>query len=157
MNGLIVGLLLSVKFLLSAQKFNLAGFLSLTVSIYIVLVLYRLAIKFRNNELDGTISYKYAFRYIFQIYFYGSIILSMVILIYTKYINPDFLGDYLNVVLKAYHDIKYPIDEQNTKILETVLSPAPFSIANIFSGIVGGAFWGLILAAFVKKEKNIFE
>ena len=156
-NGLIVGLLLSLKFLLSAQKFSFAGFLSLAVSIYIVLVLFRLAISFRNKELEGFISYKYAFRYVFQIYFYGSIISSLVILIYTSYINHEYLDNLLTDTLKMYQLIKFPMDDQKTKILETFFTPAPFSLANIFSGIIGGAFWGLILAAFVKKEKNIFE
>ena len=156
-NGLIVGLLLSVKFLLSAQKFSFATYLSLVVSIYIVLVLFRLAISFRNKELDGIISYKYSFRYIFQIYFYGSIISSFVIFIYTSYFNHEYLDFLFNETLKMYQAIKFPMDDQKTKFLETFCTPAPYSIANILISIIIGAFWGLILAAFVKKEKNIFE
>lgn len=156
-NGLIVGLLLSLKFLLSAQKLSFYGFLGLVVSISVVFVLYKMAIDFRDKELDGIITYKHAFRHIFQIYFYGCIISSMVILLYTKYISPDYLDNYLGIILKFYHNVNFPMDEKSTKVLETFFTPAPFAITNIFSGVIGGAFWGLILAAFVKKDKSIFE
>jgi hypothetical protein len=111
----------------------------------------------RNEEFDGIISYGKAFSYILQVYFFGSIISSLVMFIYTAYINQAYLEMYLNTVMKIYHDINFPIDDKNYNIMESIFKPAPFALSNIFSSIFTGAFWGLILAAFVKKEKNIFE
>jgi hypothetical protein len=156
-NGLIIGFLLSLKFIFSTQKISILVSLGLVISVSIIFILYRMSIRFRNEEFDGIISYGKAFSYILQVYFFGSIISSLVMFIYTAYINQAYLEMYLNTVMKIYHDIKFPIDDKNYNIMESIFKPAPFALSNIFSSIFTGAFWGLILAAFVKKEKNIFE
>lgn len=156
-NGLVIGLFLSLKFLLSTQESTLLVSLGLVISVLIIFILFRNAIKFRDVEFDGIISYGKAFSYILQVYFYGSIISSLVMFIYTSYFDQVYLEMYLDKVMKFYHDINYQIDDRNYKIMESIFKPAPFALTNIFSSIFAGAFWGLILAAFVKKEKNIFE
>ena len=156
-NGLIVGVLLSLKFILSAQKSNLLAFLALFISIFIVVALYRMAIRFRDLEAGGTIKYKQALLNIFLINVFGSIISAFVMLLYTSFIDKNYLSTLLDALLKTYDSFKFPIDDKSYKFLEIIYKPAPFAIMNVVSGLFVGGFWGLILAGFVKKEKSIFE
>lgn len=153
----IVGLLLSLKFIFSAQKFSFFSILTVFASVLVIFILYRIAIHFRDTECDGAIKYGHAFSYIFLIYFFGSIISSIVIFIYTRFIDISLLGSMLDVLLKLYDGYNLPIDDKTYKVMETLYEPLPFSILNIFSSAFSGAFWALILAAFVKKEKSLFE
>ena len=157
LNGLFIGLLLSLKFIFSVQKYNFFAFLTIAISVFIIFTLFRLTIRLRENEFGGVITYKQSFQYIFLIYFYGSIISSLVMLIYTKFIDSVFLQTMLDTQLKFYETLKLHIDDQTYNLLEKIYKPAGFSMLNIFSGLLGGAFWSLILSAFIKKEKNIFE
>jgi hypothetical protein len=153
----IIGLMLTLKFILSAQKNNILASFAIIISVFIIFVLYKMAVHFCETEYNGIIKYGQAFSYIFLLYFFGSIVSSIVIFIYTSFIDTNFLGMTLEMVLKMYDDIKYPLDDKMTKILETIYKPTTYSFLNIFFSMIVAAFWGLILAAFVKKEKSIFE
>ena len=116
-----------------------------------------MALAYRDKELNTIIDYKKSFNYIFQLYFYGSVISSSVMLVYTAYLNTNYLNFYLNETLKFYQVIKMPVDENTYNLLEKIFKPASFALSNLFSSAILGTFWGLILAAFVKKDKNIFD
>jgi hypothetical protein len=156
-NGLIIGGLMSLKFLLGTSTVGFIGFLALIISVGILVLLYRFAVSFRDKENGGTITYKQAFRFLFHVYFYGSIILSLIVLLYTTFINQAYLEGMSNEMLKMYDKINFPIDDNVISLMETMYKPAPFALLNLLSGAIGGAFWALIFAAFIKKEKSIFE
>lgn len=156
LNGLIIGLFLSVKFIFSSFKFNIFTILALFVSVSIIVILFRMASHFRDTECEGEIKYSHAFNYLFLVYFYGSIVSSFIILIYTRFVDTTLLNTMLDSLLKLYDRYKFPIDDSTYSLLQTLYKPEPYSLLNIFSGVFTGAFWGLILAAFVKKEKSIF-
>ena len=151
-----IGLLLSVKFLFSAQKFSILAFLALVASIYIIFEMYRIAIRFREIECDGYISYSKAFYYLFLIYIFGALVSSLVILIYTQFINKDFLDLSLSTLMKMYESMKIHIDNQTYTLIEKIFKPLPYSLFNLFVSLITATFWSLILATFVKKEKTIF-
>jgi len=153
----IVGLLLTVKFIFSAQKNNIIASFAIIISVIIVYVLYKMAVNLNQTEYKGSIKYGQAFSYIFLIYFFGSVVSSIAIFIYTSFIDVNFLGMTLDVVYKMYEKLKISIDDNTYKIIDTFYKPVPYSLLNSFFSMIGGAFWGLILAAFVKKEKSIFE
>ena len=75
--------------------------------------------------------------------------------IYTSFIDTNFLGMTLEMVLKMYDSMKITLDDKMSKFFETIYKPSTYSFVNIFISIIKAAFWGLILAAFVKKEKRI--
>ena len=152
-----VGLLLSVKFILSAQKYSILASFALFISISLVFILYRMSIHLRDNEYNGTIKYGQAFSYIFLVYLFGSIVSSIVIVIYTSFIDTHYLATNLDILLKLYDSYNFPVDDKTAAVLQAIYKPVPFSLINIISSMIGGTFWGLILAAFVKKEKSIFE
>ncbi|MDD4993063.1 MAG: DUF4199 domain-containing protein [Paludibacter sp.] len=152
-----VGLLLSLKFILSAQKNGAIASLSLFVSISIIFVLYRMAIHFRETEYGGIMKYGQVFRYVFLIYFFASIVSSIVIFIYTNFIDKFFLDLTLDALMKMYDGFKYPIDDKTYEAFQAIYKPLPYASLNVFMSIISGGFWGLILAGFIKKEKSIFE
>jgi len=157
LNGLIIGFLLSVKFLLSVQKQGLFVFFGLVISVLIIVQMYLTTVRFRETESDGFISYGQAFKHLFLLYMYGAIISTLVVLIYTKFINSGYLEEALNNIMKVYSNFKIPIDDQTYKVLETIYKPISFSFLNLFSSLFTAAFWGLILAGFIKKNKSIFD
>ncbi len=156
-NGLLIGVLLSLKFLLSTQNNGLSSLIAFSISIFIVVVMFLMVKRFRDKDCEGYISYGNSFSYLLQIYVYGAIISSLVMLIYTKYINPGYFEQFLNTAMKMYDSMHITITEESYKILESIFRPSTYAIINVTFSFIVGAFWGLILAAFVKKEKNIFE
>lgn len=153
----IVGLLLSLKFILSAQKYEVFASFAIIISIFIIFFLYRMAVHFRDNDFNGKINYGQAFRYIFLIYFFGSIVASIVMLIYTSFIDTHFLDSLLDVTFKMYERFKIPLDDKTMKAIEYIYKPVQYSLLNVIFSIIGGTFWSLILAGLVKKDKSIFE
>ena len=151
-----IGLLLSAKFLFSTQKYSIIAFLSLVASVYIIFEMYRIAIRFRETECNGHINYSKSFIYLFLIYILGTVVSSIVILIYTQFINKDFLELSLNSLMKMYESMKIHIDNQTYTLIEKIFKPLQYSLFNLFVSLITATFWSLILATFVKKEKTIF-
>lgn len=157
LKGLIIGAMVSLKFILGVFGSTALSVIGFLISILVIVALYMFAKKYRDEEYEGFMTYGEGFSYIFRTYFYGSIISSLVVLIYTAFINPEYLSGMTNEVFKIYDAMNFPVDEDMINMVETIYKPAPFALLNIFSSAIVGAFWGLILAAFIKKEKSIFE
>jgi hypothetical protein len=155
--GLIIGAMVSLKFILGIFGSTALSAIGFLISILVIVVLYLFAKKYRDEENEGFITYGQGFSFIFRTYLYGGIIGSLVIFIYAGLIEPEYLSGMTNEVLKMYDAMNFPVDEDMISMVETIYKPAPFAFLNIFSSAIVGAFWGLILAAFIKKEKSIFE
>lgn len=156
-NGLIIGTFLSLKFLFSTQDNTILASLAFALSISVIIVMYSMTVRFREKSCAGVISYKQSFSYLFQIYFYGSIVTSLVMLLYTQFIDHEYLETLMNSTLKAYDTFNFPINDNTFDLYESIFKPTNHAIINILYGMFGGAFWALILAAFVKKDKSIFD
>lgn len=156
-NGLIIGAMLSLKFLFGVTGNSFLSILAFVVSILVIVALYFFATRYRDNINEGFITYGQSFRYIFRTYVYGSVVSSLVILLYTSLIEPTYLETLTNEMLKMYDSFNITIDETITDTISKLYQPAPFALLNVLSSVIGAAFWGLILSAFVKKEKSIFE
>jgi len=155
-NGLIAGALTSISFLLAAIKIPVLSSLTIFISIGIVVFLYMSAKRFRDINNGGVFTFGQAFSYVFRVYMYGALIGSLVMLIYAS-LNNNFLGLMLNDTMLIYEKFNIPVDEKVYDMLEMILKPAPYALINLFGKLFGGLFWGLVLAAFLKKEKSIFE
>jgi lipoprotein signal peptidase len=155
-NGLIAGALIALKFLFTTIKIPLLSSITIFISIGIVVFLFYAAKRFRVAENGDAFSLGEAFSYVFRVYFYGAVIGSLVVLIYTM-INVDFLAILLNDTLMIYEKMNIPIDDTTYDLLNTIFKPAPYALFNLFSSAIVAAFWGLILGLFLKKEKSIFE
>ncbi len=157
LNFHLVGLLLSLKFIFSAQKFAIFNFLAILCSVFIIFLLYRLTIQYRDTNKNGSIRFGEAFNYIFLLYLMGSVVSSIVIFIFTQFINKEFLDISFGAIMKLYESMRIQIDSLTYNYFEKVFKPFPYSVVNLISSIFTAAFWALILANFAKKEKSIFE
>lgn len=155
-NGLIAGALISISFLLSASKIAILSSFTILISIGIVYFMFWATKRFRDTENAGFLSFGQAFSYVFRVYIYGALIGALVMLAYAS-INDKFLGLMLNDTLMLYDKMDIPIDESVYDVLEMLLKPAPYALVNLLGKCIVGLFWGLVLAAFLKKEKSIFE
>jgi lipoprotein signal peptidase len=155
-NGLIAGALIALKFLFTALKIPVLSSLTFFISIGIVVFLFYVAKRFRVSENGDTMTFGEAFGYVFRVYFYGAVIGSLVVLVYTL-INVEFLAILLNDTLMLYDKINIPIDDTTYDMLNSIFKPAPYALFNLFGSAIVAAFWGLILGLFLKKEKSIFE
>jgi uncharacterized membrane protein len=153
---LIIGALLSLEFLFSTMKDNPMSEFSLVISILIIVFIYIKANNFRVQHYDGTMKFGQAFSYIFQVYIFGAILNSLAIFLYTQFYNPVPLEIVKDSTIKMYESMNIKIDDLTYNMFTVLYKPAPFAFVMLFSSLFSGCFWGLILAAFVKKDKDIF-
>jgi len=157
-NGfLYIGALLSLKFLFSVSQNSFLNLLSLIVSVVNIFLMYRFAIQYRDDHKEGTISYGGAFGFLFLLYFYGNIILSLIVFIYTQFINPDYTMNFVSQMMNMYDKMHVDVTNEMYTMAETIFKPLPFAFLNLLSGSIGAAFWAFVLAFFVKKDQDIFN
>ena len=157
--GLALGVLFSVNFLLSVPQNTITGLLTYAVMAVIVIVAatYRLTARFRDQECGGYIGYDKAFAFILFSFFYAALISSLVKFIYFQFINPDYLGNLYNQSMLTLEKMGLSAADGVEESLEALLQPASFALQYIWVNLLAGCFVGLITAAFIKKEKSIFE
>lgn len=156
-NGLIVGVIFSVNFLLSVSGITALVLLTYAVAIIILIMLYKIAIRFRETECDGAISYGKAFSYILLIFFYAALISTVVKFIYLRFIDQTYLESIYQETMKALEAMKFPMNTPEMEQAEKMFKPLNFSLLYIWSNMLLGTIVGLIMAAFIKKEKSPFE
>ena len=84
--------------------------------------------------------------------------MSIVVLIYTSFIDTKYLAYMIDSMMKVYENLNISIDNNTQKAMQIIYTPIPFSILNIFASAFAGAFWAFILAFFVRKESsNLFD
>ena len=155
--GLALGVLFSVNFLLSVPQNTITGLLTYAVMAVIVAATYRLAARFRDQECGGYIGYGKAFAFILASFFYAALISSLVKFIYFQFINPDYLGNLYNQSMLTLEKMGLSAADGVEESVEALLQPASFALQYIWVNLLAGCFVGLITAAFIKKEKSIFE
>jgi len=156
-NGLLIGILFSINFLLSISKITPLILISYVLMGFILIATYRTAIRFRDKECMGEINFNKAFSYIVLTYFFAALISSVVKYVYFQFINPEYLPKLLNESLKTLEMLKLPIETTPYDQMEKMMKPATFSLQYIWMNVLLGTIIGLIMAPFIKKEKSIFE
>jgi len=81
-NGLIMGVIFSINFLLSVSKITSLVLLTNVIAVLIVVGIYRQSIKFRDTECEGFITYWKSFSLILLTFFYAALISSVIKYIY---------------------------------------------------------------------------
>jgi hypothetical protein len=156
-NGLILGVIFSINFLLSTSKITTLILLTYIIAIVIVATIYNFTIRYRDNESDGAISYGKAFKYIIYLFFYAALISTVVKYVYFRFINTGYLETMFQETMKMMEMLKFPMNSAEIDQTEKMFNPLSFSLLYIWSDIIMGAVVALIMAAFVKKEKDIFS
>lgn len=156
-SGLIMGGIFSVNFILSVSKITALMLMTYVVAIFIITTMYHMSIRFRDKECEGAITYGKAFLYILFTFFYAALISSIVKYIYFQFINPAYLANMFQESMKMMEKLKFPVTDDSSSQMESMLKPVNYSFLYIWMNIIMGTLVGLIMAAFVKKEKSIFD
>lgn len=156
-NGLILGTLFSVNFLMSASGLAWMSFLSIVLMVVIVMVMYKLVIRFRDTEGQSIISYRVSFSYILLSFFFAAVISSAVKFVFFKYISPTYLEDTMQQSLQLMETINMPMVDETYDQLDQMMKPANMALQFIWLNTFMGMVVAAVMSAFVKKEKSIFE
>jgi hypothetical protein len=156
-NGLIMGVIFSINFLLSASKILPLVVITYAIAVTIVFLIYRYTIRFRDLECNGEISYGRAFSYIILLFFYAALISTAVKYIFFRFINPGFLDTMFQDTMKMMQVMKMSMNNAEIDQTQKMFTPLSFSMLYIWSNVIMGVIVGLIMAVFVKKDKSIFE
>lgn len=145
-----------LKSLVNGQGLILS-FIALAMTMLSPYIAYKLAIKHRDSERDGTISYGEAWMHIIIMYICAILLSSIAQYIYYAYIDPNIFGD-LSATFLAFSR-NNSLDEQGTKVLTDFFS----TMSNIGTGemimslmtghITRDIFIATILAIAVKKNR----
>lgn len=156
-NGLIMGGIFTFNFLISLPKSSILALISLVITCVIVVLMYRMTIRFRDNECGGTITYGKSLSYIILTFFFGALIVAVVKFFYVQFIDKEFLDNLLQETYKVLESLKIPMDDEKYNQLEKMMSPIGYTAQTIWANVFYGTITGLILSFFVKKAKSIFE
>lgn len=156
--GVVMGGLFSANFMLSTMG-RVGNMLSYLVIGAIAYCTYYFACLFRDRECEGVLSYGKGLSYIVMLYFFAAVISSTVKFVFFTWISPDFLANLLNQSILILEEMNLPsMDESVTmQTLETMLSPMVYVFQSLWMNVFVGLFVGFVVAAFTKKEKNLFE
>lgn len=155
-NGLIMGGLFSLNFLFSVISNPYLSLLSYLLIIYILIYTYKSTVKYRDNENNGIITFGKAFTFITLTYFFAGVISGIVKYIYLQFIKPDYLSLALDQSLVMMEKMNFPITDQQIELMQSMMKPATYALEVIWLNLFLGMIIGLIMAAFIKKEKDIF-
>lgn len=155
--GLFMGILFAANFFISLPQGIIFRFLSFLIIILSVYAMYRFSVKYRDNECGGYISYGKSFSFILLTFFFASIISSIFKFFYFQFINPDYLTNLLQESLKIIDSMQLPVNEEFYDQMEKMMKPITYSLQSIWVDVFLGIILGLIMSAFIKKDKNIFE
>jgi hypothetical protein len=156
-SGLIIGCVFSLNFLISLPKNNFLGFISILITLGIIYLMYKLAIRFRDTECEGAISYGKTLTYVILSFFFAALISGVVKFVYIIFINKEYLNSMLQESYKIIEMLKIPMDEEKYDQLAKMMKPTSYIIQTIWANVFFGTLLGLILGFFVKKDKSIFD
>ena len=162
--AVILGIYMVIQFYIfvySIVNFESVGKL---FSIMFILLLMTLAVpfyayhsqkKFRDEKLNGYISYASALSYGIYLFFYASLILAVGEFIYYQFINPNYFYDIKVSITNMMQQL--PAEQQ--PLLEIPDSQVNTPISTALGNIVNTTFLGMIISlitsAIVKKNNNI--
>lgn len=155
--GLILGVLFSLNFLLSVANVTFLNVLTYLIIAFILVATYRLTTGFRDNDCKGYISYSWSLLFIMLLFFYASLISTLVKFVYFKFINPDYLVSLYNEMMILLENFKITGLDEAEQSMSELFRPASFSFQYMGVNMFMGVLVGLIMAAFTKKERSIFD
>ena len=112
------------------------------------------AVNYRDKALNGFMSYGEAFRSLFFTLLFASVLMTIFMFIYFKYINVDYF-DSAKVKAEEQMREKGMSDEQiemGMKYAATFMSPAWVATFTLLGYLIIGSILSAIAAAFIKKE-----
>lgn len=160
--GIIVGFCMALDFMFSAGE-GWTKYISYFIEAYLLIQTFRMGVIYKMQEKGGEIGFGEAWKYIFLLFFYGSLIAAAIRIIYLMWINPDFLDTLKDTFLTTFNElveqgkIAGAENADQQALLDSVIGnlfrPASYSMFFIVFDLMLGAFLGVIYAAFLSSKK----
>ena len=129
----------------------------LVYSIFIIYGTYT----YREQILNGFISYSKALKLGTSIVFFATIISSFYVYVYAEFINPDIIAEILSnneeQIYEADPNISNEDMEVAISIIEKFTTPTMLSLIVLLQGTLIGFVFSLLTSAFLKRNKPEFE
>lgn len=158
--GLILGLAIVIYTLilhfLGAGQNRFAGWATF---VFTAVAVYVGTKSFRDKMQEGYISFGKALGSGMLIVVFASLIQSVFTYIFFAYLSPESMQDMFVAMEEAMLETGTPEDqiEMSVEMMKSFTSPMSLAITGIFTSAFVGLIISLVIAAFVKNEKNIFE
>lgn len=162
-DGAILGLVWIVSFICAMQSLNvpLLGMVSNLLALCTpFLVGYRLG-KFRDEALDGTISFRRAFGYCIQTFAYATLLLTITQFVYLRFIDDFYLGQVIATYQQLLESTTEMGKDEITQVMEALSGMTPlawvsgFMITDILVGFLLSPF--IALFGHVRSRKNAIQ
>jgi hypothetical protein len=117
---------------------------------------------YRDKALHGYIRYIQAWSFGIWLFFFASLIMSVVYFIHFQFLEPDFIANTFNQSLIMLEEMNYPKESLDLLADNGIPSAIQMVVSYLFAYIVGGAILFLIISPFVTKKDpddnfNIFK
>ncbi len=157
--GFYFGLYLCAKFFLSMTQNAFLGFLAFAMWVSIPFLIYWVVKKYREEQLQGFISFHNAWSLSFWMFFYGGLIVEVAQFIYYQFINTSFLPQSLQQSLQIMDKMGMSMPQQNLDMLEKIMTHPNLYVLTDFAiyTLVGGAIISLLIALAAKRKPNPFQ
>lgn len=169
--GVIFGIaLILMNLVLYFFNIKAFSFLGMAMMLLVQLLIYFFLIyyytkKYKENNLEGYISFNQAFLYGLLLMFFSAIILSFFLFILNKFIDPDMAKknieqakEWATTFMQNHGIAEDKIDDAIKKFDSNgIPSPMQIAINNIFTSLFLGLILSLISAAILKKPANPFD
>lgn len=159
--GLILGLTLIVlnlvQYIMDVYKPPI--WVSLISYVLIVAVIAYGTIKFRDDELQGFISYGKAVGFGALLSLSGAIIYGFYFYILVYVIDPSYMDAIYNMLEETY--LESGMSEDQVELImngvKKFQNPLFMTISSLFGTVFMGTLFSLITSIFIKKEKPLFD
>ncbi len=159
-DGLILATAWIISFICAMQAYR-SSFLGLISSVLQIatpfIVGYTLK-KFRDKILDGNISFRRAFFYSMETFFYASIILTIFQFAYLKWGDTTGfmaqISEYSKIAAQMYRDTYHMSPAQVKQVMEafTMMTPLAWASAFLMTELIGGLIISPIIALIMKRQ-----
>ncbi|MCM1035178.1 MAG: DUF4199 domain-containing protein [Paludibacter sp.] len=153
--GLVTGACFTANFLLSAANNMQLAMLTYLISLYVWIFTYKNTCTFRDKACKGAIGYWSVVSYIAMLFFFGSLIAGTIMLIYTKYISPDYLNNLFDQSMLLLEEIGIDLPEPQIDQLHNLLRPSNYVLQFIAGKCLGGCLLGMLYAFFIRKQADV--
>lgn len=147
-------ILITLIFALTSSLFN--SNLQFLNYIIIIIGIYYSTKKYRDEYLNGYISYSRAFGFGTLTIFYSSLLLAFFVYILYKVISPELIGKYITILEEQF--LQTGMEEERveslTALYRNFMTPFVLAISEIFGKTLLGFIFSLLISLVLKKENG---
>lgn len=161
--GLALGVYWVIKYIFFTLSISVPElyYIYLGLTFIVPFIAYYLTKKYRDNDLNGQISFFHAWRFGTMLYFFAALIVSLAHFIFFQYIAPsDFIAQtmavFVNQLKQMQADTSFveTVEAVETMSKTNVLTPIHMAIQGIFNNIFYGIIFSIPVAAVLCKTNK---